>query len=263
VRETAAPWPAEGTCYDGSDALDLARTVAVPRVALFDSVGSTLDVAHELAAQGAPAGTVVLADRQTAGRGRSGRRWSSESGAGIWLTILERPRDAAAVEVLSLRLGLAAARALDRFAPKPVQLKWPNDLYVAGHKLAGILVEARWRDRRPEWLAAGMGVNVAPPQGIAAASLRPGVRRVDVLAALVPALRAAAALAGPLSPGELAAYAERDLARGRRCREPLPGRVQGITSRGELLVATAEGMRAARGGSLVFDDPLQGGEGGP
>ena len=240
--------------YDGSDAIELRRVLALPRVELFDSIGSTLDVAHALAEQGAPAGTLVVADSQTAGRGRAGRSWTSPPGAGVWLTLVERPPDAAALEVLSLRLGLYAARTLDPFAGGPVSLKWPNDLYLAGRKLAGILTEARWRDGRPEWVAVGFGLNVMAPHGVPAASLRRGTSRVAVLRAVVPALRAAAAASGELSSEELAEYAERDSARGRPCIEPRHGVVEGISSRGELLVATPSGSVRARGGSLVLED---------
>src|SRR5918999_4906504 len=128
---------------------ELARLLDLPRVIALDHAGSTLDVAHEAGADGAPAGTLILAEEQTAGRGRSGRRWSSPRGTGLWLTLVERPNDSRAIEVLSLRLGLRAARALDRFASATVGLKWPNDLYLGRGKLAGILVEARWREARP------------------------------------------------------------------------------------------------------------------
>src|SRR5439155_1397721 len=76
---------------DGRASADLADLVAVPRVLAFAEVPSTLDVAHDLAARGAPAGTLVLADSQSAGRGRLGRVWRSEAGAGVWLTLIERP----------------------------------------------------------------------------------------------------------------------------------------------------------------------------
>src|SRR4051812_42306663 len=109
----------------------------------YDEVGSTLDVAHELAANGAEAGTLIVANAQTAGRGRMGRTWRSEPGAGLWITLIERPGDASALEVLSLRVGLALAPALDAFTDATVQLKWPNDLYLRGRKLGGILIEAR------------------------------------------------------------------------------------------------------------------------
>ena len=242
--------------YDGWTADALAAALGVPRVELHEVVRSTLDAAHAAAAAGAPAGTLVLADRQTAGRGRGGRRWVSAAGAGLWLTLVERPRDASALEVLSLRLGLRAAPVLERFAAGPVRLKWPNDLYVGERKLAGVLVEARWRDDRVEWVAVGVGVNVVPPPDVPTATgLAAGTRRVELLAELVPALRAAAFAVGPLSAGEVAAFADRDLAPGRRCAEPLAGTVRGIDGRGALLVEDGAGsVRAARAGSLVFTE---------
>ena len=84
----------------------LARELGLPAVEIFETVGSTLDVAHERAAAGAAAGTLILAEEQTAGRGRQGRSWTSEPGAGIWLTLIERPKDRASLDVLSLRVGL-------------------------------------------------------------------------------------------------------------------------------------------------------------
>lgn len=239
--------------YDGWDAPALARELGLPRVVLRASTPSTLDTAHALAAAGAPAGTLVLADEQTAGRGRGGRRWSSRAGAGIWLTLIERPVDAAALDVLSLRLGLHAARALDPFTADPVRLKWPNDLFAGEGKLAGILVEARWQATTPEWVAIGFGLNVLPPDDVAtAASLEPGASRPLVLARLVPALRAAARAAGPLTPDELGEYAARDAAAGRACHAPALGTVRGITAAGELVVATADGAHHFRSGSLAF-----------
>src|SRR5688500_1156570 len=101
-----------------------------------------MDVAHRLAGEGSPSGTVVLADQQTAGRGRAGKSWASAPGAGIWLTLVERPGDTSGIEVLSIRVGLRIAEALDRFAAEPIRLKWPNDLYAESGKLGGILVEA-------------------------------------------------------------------------------------------------------------------------
>ncbi|AHG90696.1 biotin/acetyl-CoA-carboxylase ligase [Gemmatirosa kalamazoonensis] len=242
--------------YDGESADALARSLDVPRLLLFSDVSSTMDVAHAAAARGAPAGTLVLADAQSAGRGRAGRRWASRAGGGIWLTLVERPDDASAIEVLSLRLGLAAAAAVEPFADGRVCLKWPNDLYVAAGKLAGLLVEARWRDGRPEWVAIGFGMNVRPPEDVPGAGhLRGGTRRPSVLRALVPALRQAAARRGPLDSAELEAFANRDVAVGRTVSAPLAGRVVGISAAGELRVETAAGrVEAVRHGSLVLAD---------
>ena len=241
--------------WEGQSAAALASRLGVPAVVLLDEVPSTFDVAHERAGAGAPAGTLVVADRQTAGRGRAGRRWTSEAGAGLWLTIIERPADAANLGALPLRLGMAAARALDPFAEAAVQLKWPNDLQVAGRKLAGILVEARWRDGALDWVAVGVGVNVRAPAGVPDATGLPRApSRLEPLAAVVPALRAAAALEGPLTPAELAEYAARDAARGRRCVEPVRGTVQGIAAGGELVIDTGGATALARAGSLRFEE---------
>ena len=238
--------------FDGVTADALAATLDVPRVVIYEQIASTMDAAHALGAGGAPAGTLVIADEQTAGRGRAGHRWHSAAGSGIWMTLLERPNDPIAVQVLSLRLGLRAASALDAFARVPIRLKWPNDLFVDDAKLAGVLVEARWRGERPDWVAIGFGINVRAPDEISAASLLPGVSRVEVLAALVPAVRAAAAGRGALSPRELEQYAARDLARGRRCAAPLAGMVQGITESGALRIETSDGEHRVREGSLVL-----------
>ena len=224
--------------WEGRDAATVASALDLPRVELHDRVGSTLDRAHVLGAEGAPAGALVLAEAQTAGRGRTGRVWESPAGTGIWLALLERPTDPAAIQVLSIRIGLRAARVLDRFAGAAVELKWPNDLLIAKRKLAGVLIEARWRDARADWVSIGFGINVRTPPGMpAAGALATGTDRFEVLAELVPALRAAAAARGPLTLPELDEYASRDAARGRRCREPAIGEVMGIDARGALLVA--------------------------
>lgn len=239
--------------YEGLSAVELTLRLGLPSVLVFDTVTSTMDEAHAQGSVGAGPGTLVLAEEQTAGRGRNGRRWSSPA-RGIWLTLIERPTDVAALDVLSLRVGLAAARALDQFAPEPLRLKWPNDLYIDTNKLAGTLVEARWRGDRPEWVAIGFGVNMAPSEEHpGAASLEPGTSRVDVLSALIPEIRAAAAGTGPLTAWEMDEYSARDMARGRSCSEPRRGRVLGIAPSGELLIELADSVARVRAGSLVLD----------
>jgi len=241
--------------YDGADARDLERRVGVPRVLVFADISSTLDVAHAEAATGTPAGTVIVADAQSAGRGRLGRSWASGSGAGVWLTIVERPETSTDLEALPLRVGIELAPALDPFADAPVQLKWPNDLYVSGRKLAGVLAEARWRDGALDWIAIGVGINVRAPEAQShGIGLRDGTSRIDVLAAAVPAIRAAAARRGPLGATERARFAERDLAVGRRCTEPAVGRVVGIDDRGALLIDSGGEVAIVRAGSLVLTE---------
>jgi BirA family biotin operon repressor/biotin-[acetyl-CoA-carboxylase] ligase len=239
---------------DGATAESLQELLGLPSVVLLESTPSTMDVAHRLAAEGAPAGTLVIADEQTAGRGRGGKSWQSSPGAGLWLTLVERPKDATGLGVLSLRVGLAVAEALDRFAAEPIRVKWPNDLYVDRSKLAGILVEARWREQAVEWVAIGMGINVKQPEGVAmAAGLEPGTARVDVLRELIPGVRGAGQKAGALDDEEVEEFNARDLARGKTCLEPARGRVAGITATGELLVALADSVTRFRSGSLVLE----------
>ena len=250
--------PVRADAYDGVTAAWLAEQLHLPRVLVFARVGSTLDVAHAAAAEGAPSGLLVLADEQTAGRGRMGRVWESARGRGIWLTIVERPASIEAISVLSIRIGLAAASVLDPFADSSVQLKWPNDLYVRDRKLAGILIEARWHAERLDWIVVGFGLNVRQPVHSLAAGLGSTVSRIHVLESLVPALRAAAAVAGPLTTAERSAFADRDLAHGRRCVTPTPGVVRGIDAFGALLVDSPEGQRAIHSGSLALE-PLPGG----
>ena len=241
-----------------------ALLLGVPNVVHVSSVPSTMDLAHQLAAAGAPAGTVVLADEQTAGRGRNGRAWHSAPLGGVWLTVIERPDDVSGLDVLSLRLGLRLAHALERFAEGPVSVKWPNDLFLASRKLAGVLVEARWRGGVPDWVAVGIGINLGVPPGVtagipprvpagvSAAALRRGVARDHVFATVVAVARDAARARGALSPAELDAFARRDVARGRPCTAPARGVVQGISSAGELVIATATGPALFRSGSLAF-----------
>ena len=231
------------------------RALDLPRVEILETTTSTLDVAHRLASQGAPSGTLVIADEQTAGRGRDGKNWQSSPGAGLWLTLIERPNDVSGLDVLSLRVGLVSAEALDRFASEPIRLKWPNDLYVDRGKLAGILVEARWRESAVEWVAIGLGVNVRRPENVTgAAGLEPGTDRLDVLGELIPGIRATAQARGPLRREEIEEFNARDLARGRQCIQPALGRVAGISAAGELLIAIADTITPFRSGSLVLEE---------
>jgi BirA family transcriptional regulator, biotin operon repressor / biotin---[acetyl-CoA-carboxylase] ligase len=232
----------------------IARDLALPKVELFPSIGSTLDVAHERAAGGASAGTLILADAQTAGRGRQGRAWTSHPGAGIWLSLIERPADRSSLDVLSLRVGIGIAESLEPLIGAPLRLKWPNDVYLGQGKLAGVLVEARWRGSDPDWVAIGVGLNIRAPadQPRAAGLDSTGVSRNQVLYAILPALRKAARATGPLTEDEREAFAERDLARGRRITAPVEGLVEGINATGALVVLTAQGTTTIQAGSLVL-----------
>jgi BirA family biotin operon repressor/biotin-[acetyl-CoA-carboxylase] ligase len=237
-------------------ALPAATELGVIRLVHYDRVASTMDEAHELAVQGAPAGTCVLADEQTAGRGRSGHEWRSESRRGVWLTLLERPRDSSALDVMSLRLGLAIANGLESLpgATDRYQLKWPNDVFNESGKVAGVLVEARWREQLLEWVAIGVGINLYVPEAVANASSLPGhFTRNDVLRSIVPRLRAASAITGKLTSDELREWYRRDYALDRMLVEPIAGVAAGVSANGALRVALADGsIDEVRSGSLRF-----------
>ncbi|HEY3414216.1 MAG TPA: biotin--[acetyl-CoA-carboxylase] ligase [Armatimonadota bacterium] len=143
----------------------------------YDTLGSTNDEAIRLAREGAPAGTVVWAGDQNAGRGRMGRTW--EGGAGnVYLSVVTRPEIPVALAGrISVACGLALTDALRKETWQPVRTKWPNDLYLYGRKVGGILVETgAARAGRLEWVVVGVGINVSshpdvPPPAHPATSL--------------------------------------------------------------------------------------------
>jgi BirA family biotin operon repressor/biotin-[acetyl-CoA-carboxylase] ligase len=122
------------------------------------SLGSTQDLARELAEAGAVDGTVVLAGRQTAGRGRLSRSWISPRG-GLYLTVVLRPR-AEHLKALVIIAALAVARGIERLTGLETSLKWPNDVLVAGRKISGILSEAELVGQNVSYALVGIGVNV-------------------------------------------------------------------------------------------------------
>ena len=131
----------------------------------FQSVGSTMEVAHELAAEGAPEGTLVFASRQEQGRGRWGRAWESPEG-GVYLSLIVRPsRPVDQIPQLSLVAGLAMAETILQTTHLFASIRWPNDLLLGGKKVAGILAEGR----SPK--AEGQNTGLRPP----ASGLRPAV----------------------------------------------------------------------------------------
>jgi BirA family biotin operon repressor/biotin-[acetyl-CoA-carboxylase] ligase len=184
--------------FDGYTEHALERLTGSPRVEVHESLPSVLDRAHQLGAEGATDGTLIVADRQTAGRGRQGRSWLSPPGAGLWLAALLRPQRAPAGGSLAIRAGLAARDAVAALAPElQPRLKWPNDLVVAGRKAGGVLCEGRWTGEQLAWVAVGVGVNVRGPlpdevtgRAVALCDFAPALTRPAVLVALAPRLRA-------------------------------------------------------------------------
>ena len=129
------------------------------RILYYPELGSTMDEAARLAAQQADEGTVVLAEVQTAGRGRQGRSWVSRQG-NLLLSVLFRP-DISQLPYISVIGGLAAARAVRKVAGLDPRIKWPNDLMLEGSKVAGILAESAIEGESVCYAVLGIGINVA------------------------------------------------------------------------------------------------------
>ena len=125
----------------------------------FETCTSTNDVARELALRGAPEGTAVVADEQTAGRGTKGRSWHSPRGKGLYVSLVLRPA-AAEITLRPLAAGLAAREAVERSHGLSARLRWPNDILWEGKKLGGILCESGFLGNRPEYVILGVGLNV-------------------------------------------------------------------------------------------------------
>jgi BirA family biotin operon repressor/biotin-[acetyl-CoA-carboxylase] ligase len=211
--------------------------------------GSTNERARELAAAGAPHGTLVTANEQTAGRGRQGRTWTAPAGRALLCSLVVRdpPR------LLSLAAGVAVAEV----AGAEAMLKWPNDVLVAGRKVGGILVEGRPSER---WAVLGVGLNVA----LRDEDLLPGAGTLGlgpedieaILGELVAALTRW--LAAP-ADAVLEAVRARDVLRGQPVRWAHgAGRGAGIDADGRLLVSTDEGELALDAGEvhLVLQNDL-------
>lgn len=221
-------------------------------------VSSTLDVVHEYAARGAPHGTVVVAEEQLAGRGARGRSWHSPAG-GLWYSILLR--DAAADEALSLRVGLAVARAIEAVVPEArIAIKWPNDLMLGERKVGGVLCEARWQGAMLGWIAVGLGLNVrnrVPEEvaltGTTLASVAPALEPAGLVGPITQALRSLQAGQTGLSSQELAEFGRRDWLKGRVIIEPERGTVEGIEMDGALRVLSSSGQPVhLRSGHVVL-----------
>src|SRR6202030_697402 len=131
------------------------------RIYHFFKVDSTNSVALELGHAGEPEGAVILGEEQTAGRGRAGRGWHSERAAGIYVTLLLRPKLAPVqAPLLTMMAGLSAHTAIQAQTGLDVDLKWPNDLMIGGKKVGGILTEMHAEPGQVRFLIVGIGLNV-------------------------------------------------------------------------------------------------------
>ncbi len=147
-----------------------ARTLAteladlhLPAIRFYQAIGSTNDEAIAWAEQGAPDWALVVADEQTAGRGRTGRRWITPPGSALAFSLVLRPHPTELPYLArATALGtLAVCQALSSGYGLEAQVKWPNDVLVSGRKLAGVLAETQWDGSQPTALVLGIGINVA------------------------------------------------------------------------------------------------------
>jgi len=241
--------------------------------------GSTNVDAMELARQGEPEGIVLVADHQSAGRGRAGRTWTAPDGASLLFSVLLRP-PARVVDLCTMAIGVAAADAVEAVAGFAPRLKWPNDLVWPGdgsaedRKLAGILAEADWPAPETDGrvvVVVGVGINVSWPMDlpddladIAVACnhvTSTPVDREDLLVALLQNLdRHYTALLDDGRAGLLVGWRAHSATLGRRVRvdlgdDELVGEATDITDDGHLVVTTEDGPRVVVAGDVVHLRP--------
>lgn len=217
---------------------------------------STNERARELVDAGAPAGTVVTAAEQSAGRGRRGRAWTAPAGKALLYSAILSPLDARHL-LLPLTVPLAVCEAIESLAAVRCLVKWPNDVWIDERKVAGVLIEAR----PPDWAVIGVGVNLTIEADEFPPDLRWPATSVGRGASPGPATEAlnAALAAWVDAPDEdvLRAYRDRDALRGRRLSwsgSPVPegvGVAEGIDGRGNLVVRPPHGERIALGSGEV------------
>ncbi|MFD0619280.1 biotin--[acetyl-CoA-carboxylase] ligase [Paenibacillus sp. GCM10027629] len=139
----------------------LKSSVMGQQIKLLESTPSTQIIAQQMAEQGAPEGTLVIAEEQTSGRGRMGRAFHSPSGKGIWMSLILKPQTSLQfTPQLTLLIAVALCRALQRLVPISIGIKWPNDLLVGTKKISGILLESSAEDERVRYCIAGIGISV-------------------------------------------------------------------------------------------------------
>jgi BirA family biotin operon repressor/biotin-[acetyl-CoA-carboxylase] ligase len=233
---------------------------------------STNDDAKQAARAGAPEGAAFVAEAQSCGRGRLGRSWFSPSGQNLHASFVLRPSfDPKRIPLVTLTAGLAVVDAVaPRVAGRRVGLKWPNDVYIDGRKVAGVLSEAQVQDGRAAWIVVGIGVNVRtttfPPEIAAratslaiagATSLDRGDLFVDLAAALFHRMQL---LREGKTPELIAAFAARDELAGHAITiDGAPSTAVGIAEDGALVIRRADGReeKCVAGDVQIGIDPPQ------
>ena len=245
----------------------LAGTVFAGKLHYSPVTDSTNSDAIDAARQGAPHGSVYMADEQLAGRGRGDHAWDSAAGDGIYVSVLLRPQiPAVRLPLLPLATGLAAAEAIRCAAGLSVDLRWPNDLLIGPKKVGGILVESKTSGGSVDFVVAGVGINVhqrtfTPDLATPATSLEleagRRVSRQDLLVFLLESLeREALGLADPATGETIPARVEEASTwiRGRRVEVHGPQACTGVTAgldtHGFLRVQTEDGLIIVQTGGI-------------
>jgi BirA family biotin operon repressor/biotin-[acetyl-CoA-carboxylase] ligase len=168
----------------------------------FENTASTMDNARDFASQGLAAGIIAVADTQSAGRGRNGRTWASRHG-GLYCSFLDRPAISLSDYSMPLMLyQIAVARVVGSSCGKPAKLRWPNDIYIDGRKIAGIITELEAEGDMISWIVTGVGINVNNQSPSAKATscseiLRHTVSRRTLLTAIINEAEQLKKSAGP------------------------------------------------------------------
>jgi len=231
----------------------------------YPSVSSTNDVAGVLAERGAPEGCVVVANAQSAGRGRLGRSWVSPPGAGLYVSAILRPKPDA--PLLTIAAGVAVAEGIQSATGLVVDLKWPNDAFVQGRKVAGILAEAN-SSAAGSHVIVGFGINIMPaayPPDVAvrATSIEGELgRAVDRGLLLSECLVSLSSRYSDLQSGRVGDVADAWRLRaaatfGRRVRGDVGGVVldgvaENLDETGALIVRTAAGLARVTAGEVTW-----------
>jgi BirA family biotin operon repressor/biotin-[acetyl-CoA-carboxylase] ligase len=218
---------------------------------------STNQRAKELAGGGAPHGTLVTADEQTAGRGRQGRSWVAPPGSAVLMSVIVRDLDEPGA-LLPLAAALAVADAAEACAPVRCAIKWPNDVWIERRKLSGILVEGR---PAAGWAVVGIGLNVTTPREAFPPELRETATSLAAAAPEGSTVAVPAALDALVSALDhrlaedpaaiLSAWRERDALLGERIKwADGEGVAAGIDDSGSLVVDTDSGRIALGAGEV-------------
>ncbi len=242
-------------------------TWAGQEIYYYDVTDSTNIRAKELAEEGHPSGTLVVADRQEAGRGRRGRSWDSPSGTGIFMTLLLKPEmNPNHASMLTLVAAMAVARAISKCANTEALIKWPNDIVIGGKKICGILTEMSAQFDFINHIVIGIGINVHNehfPEEIAETAgsifLQTGkqIRRAELIEQILEQFEHYYAifmetedLSGLVKEYNSILVNMNKSVRVLDPKEPFEGKAMGITKKGELIVDTWESRKMVSSGEV-------------